>query len=144
MALSEHTHFNILTHFLWEGPTEPRHPILCTAAVAWTTSITIPQWVFKGYSPVVLPVANNLECPSCYAFLNCLYSTFTGVDRVMSILLLFYCTQHSVCHKHDSMYARTIQSHVLVINYPITVQFVQYHPLTVHNVYTPTTHYVAI
>ena len=43
-------HFNVLIHFLWEGPTEPRHPSLCTAAVAWTTSITIPQWVFKVHS----------------------------------------------------------------------------------------------
>ena len=52
-------HLNILTHFLWEGPTEPRHPSLCTAAVAWTTSITVPQWVFKGYSIVVLPSTSD-------------------------------------------------------------------------------------
>ena len=47
-------HLNILTHFLWEVPTEPQHSSLCTAAAAWTTSITIPQRVFKGYSIVIL------------------------------------------------------------------------------------------
>ena len=49
-TIRAHTHFNILTHFLWEGPTEPRHPSLCTAAVSWTTTITVPQWVFT-YPP---------------------------------------------------------------------------------------------
>ena len=48
-------HLNILTHFLWEGPTESRHPSLCTAVVVCTTSMTIPQRVFKGDSTVVLP-----------------------------------------------------------------------------------------
>ena len=58
-TICTNAYLNILTHFLWEGPTEPQHPSLCTAAVAWTTSITVPQWVFKGYSIVVLPSTSD-------------------------------------------------------------------------------------
>ena len=54
------TYFNVIIHFLWEGPVEPWHPSLVAAVVAWTTSITIPQWVFKNKPIVVLK-------PTCYS-----------------------------------------------------------------------------
>ena len=48
------TYFNVIIHFLWEVPVEPRHPSLVAAVVGWTTSITVPQRVIKSNSSVVL------------------------------------------------------------------------------------------
>ena len=48
-------HLDVITHFLWEGSVEPWQPSLIAAVVVWTTSITVPQWVFKRNLSVVLP-----------------------------------------------------------------------------------------
>ena len=53
------SHLDVIAHFLWEGPVEPRQPRLVAAAVVWTTSTTIPQWVFKSNSLVVLVLASD-------------------------------------------------------------------------------------
>ena len=53
------TCFNVITHFLWEGPVEPRLPSLVAAVVACTTSITVPQRVFKSNWSLVLPSAGD-------------------------------------------------------------------------------------
>ena len=53
--ISTQAHLNVITHFLWEVPVEPRHPSLVAAVVAWTTSITIPKRVIKSNSFVVFP-----------------------------------------------------------------------------------------
>ena len=56
--ITTQAHLNVITHFLWEGPVEPRHPSLVAAAVAWPTSITVPQRVIKSNSSVVLPLTS--------------------------------------------------------------------------------------
>ena len=61
IEICTNAHFNVPTNFLWEGPAEPWHPSLCTAGVAWTTSITVPQRVFKGYSIIVLPTTSEFR-----------------------------------------------------------------------------------
>ena len=48
-------YLDVTTHFLWEAPVEPRQPSLVAAAIVWTTSITVPQWVVKSNSLVVFP-----------------------------------------------------------------------------------------
>ena len=49
----------IVPHFLWEVSVEPWQPCLVAAAVVWTTSITVPQWVIKSNSSVVLPLTGD-------------------------------------------------------------------------------------
>ena len=53
------TYLNIVPHFLWEVPVEPRQPSLIAAAIIWTTSITVPQWVIKSNSLVVSPLTSD-------------------------------------------------------------------------------------
>ena len=48
VLIGTQTHLNVITHFLWEGPVEPRQPSQVAAAVVWTTSITVPQWVINS------------------------------------------------------------------------------------------------
>ena len=54
-TISTQSHLDVIAHFLWEVPVKPRQPSLVAAAIVWTTSITIPQWVIKSNSLVVLP-----------------------------------------------------------------------------------------
>ena len=57
--ITTQAHLNVITHFLWEGPVEPRHPSLVAAVVAWTASITVPQRVIKSNPIVVLPSTSD-------------------------------------------------------------------------------------
>ena len=54
-TISTQSHLYVIAHFLWEVPVKPRQPSLVAAAIVWTTSITVPQWVIKSNSLVVLP-----------------------------------------------------------------------------------------
>ena len=44
---------------------QARYPSLVAAAVVWTTSITVPQWVFKGNSDLLRSIESRFTEKSC-------------------------------------------------------------------------------
>ena len=92
--VATHAHLNVITHFLWENPVEPRQPSLVAAAVAFTKSITVPQWVINSNSVVVFPSASDSELAvvilpnKCRGNFTWYLGTGTVVDPICPIAII--------------------------------------------------------